>query len=473
MMRRLALALIASCLVAPAFAQDAAPAAATANPAAATPPQFTAGLLGKPEILLPKGDVTGAVFLFSDKGGWSANEETLAATLQKSGAIVVGVDTPKFFAGLEVDKEDECVYLVSDIEDLSHQIQRALGTPNYHSPIIAGVGIAGTLGLAIAAQTPDATIGHTVAIDPAKAIPLVKPLCTDAPRTVENGESVYGLATGDLTNPVDVLYTSAAPADGRAHVVELQNQGFKIKSKDASVGAFAALEARLERILAPKSTSDDPLADLPLVELEATPKYSTMAVIYSGDGGWRDIDKSIGEALQKQGVPVVGVDSLRYFWSKKEPAQTAADLKRIIDTYTEKWGIDHVVLIGYSFGADILPSAYNNLAVEEKDQVAEISLLGLSPDVDYEISVGEFLGTNSSDGQTLPDLKLIKPSLIQCIYGEEEDDTVCPKLDGTGAELIKTTGGHHFDGDYDALAAKILDGLKRRVADGSNPQAQK
>lgn len=33
-----------------------------------------------------------------------------------------------------------------------------------------------------------------------------------------------------------------------------------------------------------------------------------MAVIYSGDGGWRDIDKEVGNALQQQGVPVVGVE---------------------------------------------------------------------------------------------------------------------------------------------------------------------
>ena len=49
-----------------------------------------------------------------------------------------------------------------------------------------------------------------------------------------------------------------------------------------------------------------------------------MAVIYSGDGGWRDIDKDIAGALQEKGIPVVGVDSLRYFWSEKTPDQVAA-----------------------------------------------------------------------------------------------------------------------------------------------------
>jgi len=97
----------------------------------------------------------------------------------------------------------------------------------------------------------------------------------------------------------------------------------------------------------------------------------------------------------------------------------------------------------------------------------------VSDTVDYEISVGAFLGTSSGEAQTLPEFAHIKPQIVQCFYGEEEDDTLCPKLAGTGAELIKTTGGHHFDGDYEGLANHILDGLKRRVAHAPFPVAQK
>ena len=461
--------MIRKCILATFLAGMALPALAADDPA----PAFKAGLLGKPEILLPTDEVSGAIFLFSDKGGWTSADQATAETLQKAGAIVVGIDTAKYLAGLEVDKADECVYLVADIEDLSHQIQRSLGTGMYHSPVVAGIGAAGTLGLAIAAQTPDATIGRTVAVDPGKVLPLAKPLCTDAPRAASAGGTVYGLAQGDLTNPVDVLYSAAAPTDGRAHVEDLQKQGFKIKDRAAEGDARAALEARLLHVLVPKSASNDPLADLQLIELPVTPKFDTMAIVYSGDGGWRDLDKSVAEALQKEGVPTVGLDSLRYFWSEKTPEQTSADLARIIEAYVERWNVEHVILIGYSFGADVLPNAYNRLPADVRDSVAEISLLGVSEQVDYEISVGEFLGTASSAGETLPDLKQIKPGLIQCVYGEDEDESACPKLDGTGVEMVKTTGGHHFDGDEDALATKILDGFKRRTAGQGHPQAQK
>jgi type IV secretory pathway VirJ component len=62
----------------------------------------------------------------------------------------------------DVSLNDGCIYMVSDIEALSQQVQRAAGDSPYHLPIVAGVGEGGALALAIAAQTPDATIGQTL-----------------------------------------------------------------------------------------------------------------------------------------------------------------------------------------------------------------------------------------------------------------------------------------------------------------------
>jgi len=36
------------------------------------------------------------------------------------------------------------------------------------------------------------------------------------------------------------------------------------------------------------------------------------------------------------------------------------------------------VLVGYSFGADVLPAAYDRLAPDEKAKVSAVSLLALS-----------------------------------------------------------------------------------------------
>ena len=433
------------------------------NPALSNVP-IDAGILGKPRIILPTGPVRGEVFLFSDKAGWGADEDILAANLQSKQVIVVGIDTKVFLGALNARPANDCIYLVSDIEALSRRIQRAIGDSQYQSPIIAGMGTSGALALAIAAQTPDATIKRTVAIDPAIALPLLKPLCTDAPRLSVGDGAIYGLSPHGLKNPVDVIYTEAASDDGRAHTLKLKKQGFAIQTKDVTEAPHQAVLSAVDRALSVTVPSDHSVGDLPLVQLPTAPGFGTMAIIYSGDGGWRDIDKSIGDVFQKEGVPTVGVDSLRYFWSKKKPDETARDMARIIDTYTKIWGVDHVILVGYSFGADILPSAYDLLPVSDKKKIVEVSLLGISNTVSYQISIGAFLGSSSGDGPTLPDIGKMQAPMIQCFYGALETDSVCLKLQGTGSELIKTSGGHHFDGHYDVLAHEIVNGARRRLA---------
>jgi len=86
-------------------------------------------------------------------------------------------------------------------------------------------------------------------------------------------------------------------------------------------------------------------------------------VIFSGDGGWRDLDKTIGERLAEAGVPVVGVDSLRYFWQEKTPEGVASDLAGILRHYAEEWQRPQVALVGYSFGG----FTASRIAVEHPD----------------------------------------------------------------------------------------------------------
>ena len=56
-----------------------------------------------------------------------------------------------------------------------------------------------------------------------------------------------------------------------------------------------------------------------------------------------------------RGVAVVGFNSLKYFWKEKTPEDTAADLARVVQHYSEAWNRHRVMLIGYSFGAGLLP----------------------------------------------------------------------------------------------------------------------
>lgn len=411
------------------------------------------------EVVQPSVTPRGLVFLFSDQAGYGQKEMAEARAIAASGAAVVGIDLPRSFAKAGA-VDDGCVYFVSDIEQFSQTLQRSIGMTSYVHPIVTGSGAGGSMVLSLAAQSPLATIKRFIAVDPEKSLPLAKELCSGAPhrKSAESKGWIYGLQAGSLPAPIQVFETPAGDAAGKAHVAGLAAQGFAIETATASGEPGKALDDAVAAILAKAPASaEDGLSDLPLAVLPARSAHDTMAIVLSGDGGWRDIDRQIAEFLAAQGVPTVGIDSLRYFWSEKSPETIAADLKRIIDYYGDAWQVGSVVLIGYSFGADVLPAAYNRLAVGEKAKISVVSLLGLSASAAFEFDVSGWLGkSDDTSHPTMPDVSRIPHKIVQCFYGEEDDDSICSELEGTGAEVIRTPGGHHFDDDYEALARKIM-----------------
>ncbi|AFL54131.1 type IV secretory pathway VirJ component [Sinorhizobium fredii] len=439
-------------------------AAAASLPSAAEEARFDTGMIPSPHILFPKQDASGLVVLLSGADGWTEKEDAVARSLSGENALVVGIDLKAYLAALAKD-DGECIYTVSDIESLSQQVQRAAASGAYRPPVVAGVGAGGAMALAIAAQSPAATIGKTLAVDPEEGIALTRQLCTPAEKTRKGDRLVYGLTDGPLPDPVSVTFSPAASAEGRQHVAALVDKHPDIETTDTEDDAYAALSGALSEYLQEGDETDNPFG-LPLTVLDAKPSRDTVAVIYSGDGGWRDIDKEVGNALQQQGVPVVGIDSLRYFWSERQPQATADDLARIISYYRKRWNVRNVLLVGYSFGADILPRTYNLLPAATRARVRQVTLMAMSHRADFKISVLGWFGAEgeASAGDPVDDVRAIDPSLVQCIYGTEEEDDACPGLKSSGVDVVAIEGGHHFDEDYPALTRRVLDALDRRLA---------
>lgn len=440
------------------------PQMATAQTLPATAPDgLELGMLPTPHIFKPEGAMKANIFLLSDDAGWNAASDKQAADLAKQGALVIGIDLPSYRTALG-KAPDDCIYMISDIEQVAQQVQRSLGSGAYKSPMIAGSGAGAAYVLGMIAQSPPATIGGAIAIDPQAAISLPKELCTPASKQPDGDGIIYGFTDGALPAPVTIYLSKAASPAGRQQAQALKQSHSDVDIEETTDDASTALMQALSDTIDAAGTDDSPLG-LPLTILDIKPKLDTMAIIYSGDGGWRDIDSDVGAVLQDDGVPVVGVDALRYFWSRKTPEQTAEDLSRIIRTYRKQWNVSNVLLIGYSFGADVLPSTFNRLPEKDRAKVTMISLLALSHVADFEISVSGWLGGqgDGDGGDPAVDLAKVDPKLIQCIYGTEDDDDACKSMIPRGIETVGIEGGHHFDEDYQKLAKHILSGLKARL----------
>jgi type IV secretory pathway VirJ component len=420
---------------------------------------FQAGRLGMVSLVTPERIRNALVFVFSDQDGWNAAYDGVGRALAETGAVVVGVDLPQYLRTLAASG-DGCHYVIAEIEDLSERLQRDFHFAQYQSPILAGVGAGGTLAYAALAQSPAATIEGAVSVDPPVALGTKVPLCAGAPaKAAEGGGFSYG-SQPKLNGWWRVSASTPLPPELVATVE--QSHGILADVRGAPLKRLLTLVRNsLPQPVAAPATG---LADLPLVELPADRPGTAMAVIYSGDGGWRDLDKQIGEILAQKGMPVIGIDSLRYFWTEKRPAKIAGDLSQIIRHYSAKWGTEKVVLVGYSFGAGILPFALNRLPSEDRARVVQVSLLGLEPRTEFEVKLAGWFGGEPGSGAppVLPEILRQPLSLFQCFYGADEQDTLCRAPVFAGAEIIRTSGGHHFGGNYPALAEKILAGAARR-----------
>jgi type IV secretory pathway VirJ component len=198
--------------------------------------------------------------------------------------------------------------------------------------------------------------------------------------------------------------------------------------------------------------------NLPLVEVAAAGRTQPrrFAVMFSGDGGWARIDKAIAGELARGGMPVVGINSLQYFWTTKAPETIASDLASIIETYAVRWNAPQVVLIGYSRGADVLPFAVNRLSGPTRGRIALVALLSPSKTVTFEFRMTDWF----SDRAGLPTKAEIERMQVRnaiCVYGTDDRDTVC--TDVTALQRVPLSGAHHFDGDYASLARIITSRL--------------
>jgi type IV secretory pathway VirJ component len=417
------------------------------------------GRFGDVHVSAPQGAERGLLVLFSTLAGWTAQYDQTANALAAQGILVVGVDSTRYAATLATTPE-ACHGLYNDVTAISGQLQREHGAGAFMAPIVAGIGDGATLAEQVLRGAPSNTIAGAASIDPVMTLdPRFNPCLPDA--AIEQTRGLPGFWSVGSTVPL--------PPSLDVTIAKLRKAGSHIETRSFDAGATQAimLLALVEPHLPAADTGED-VATLPLVELPAPHPGPMLAVVISGDGGWHDLDQTIARNLQSWGVSVVGIDSLHYFWRKKSPEQTARAISSVIRTYSNRWHASSVALIGYSFGAGVLPFVYNRLPHQQREKVSLMALLGFASAADFEIKVTGWLGMPPSAAAlpVAPEIDKVPPALIQCFYGEDESDSLCPELARRNVTVIRTAGGHHFGNDYEHLAHVILDGWRRRLAGG-------
>lgn len=409
-------------------------------------------------VVAPAGEPTAIVALISGLDGWTPARAAEADALAQGGAMVVGVDLPRYLQGIARETE-ACIFLSGDVEEYGRLAGREMGLKAYLLPVLLGVGEGADFAYAMLSQAPANMFSGAVSIGGFSGrAPLAKPLC-DGPKTQTRDGATLALGA-DTPAPLQgewrIVTQGAAPAAAKAFIKDLPNA----EAVELDPGADLAAAGR-DAVFDIAGGAPGAVNDLPLVLYPpegAQPKG--LAVIYAGDGGWRDLDKQIAEHLQEQGYGVVGVDTLRYFWNEKSPKELADDFEAIVARYGADWKARNVLLAGYSFGADVLPFAWARLSRATRDRVRLIALLGLSKTADFQISVAGWLGVGSGDHDVLKPASRMPMDKVLCVYGKDEsketdDDVACTTDAIAPSARLELPGGHHFDADYVSLAKRI------------------
>lgn len=199
------------------------------------------------------------------------------------------------------------------------------------------------------------------------------------------------------------------------------------------------------------------ISDLPLVELPTSKTSDRFAVMISGDGGWRRIDRKVTDELRAAGFPVVGFLAPDYFRTRRTPEESACALERVIRHYQLQWRRQKVILIGYSRGADVLPFMVSRLAEDLRPSVRLIALLGLEPMIDFKYHPF-WLPRLHREPQfpVRPEVEKLRGRNVVCVYGEKERDSLCHALDPGAFKIVREPGSHHFAGQYRDVADVIL-----------------
>jgi type IV secretory pathway VirJ component len=434
----------------------------------------TYGPFGTLHIYKPNDNPSHVVLFISGDGGWNLGVVDMAKSLAGLDSMVVGIDITHYIQEIN-NSSEKCTYGAAQFEGLSQYLQKKLGFSHYISPVLVGYSSGATMVYATLAQSPPNTFAGGISLGFCPDLKTVHPFCKGSGtlgasidpklgyvyQTVDNLPSPWVVLQGDQDQACSTPETKVFVGKTRnGQLIELPTvgHGFSVQRnwmpqfKDAFQKIVGAQQASNE--ILPGATE---VSDLPLVELPVKGDSSTMAVVISGDGGWAGIDKQIGETLNKDGIPVVGLNSLQYFWSKKSPDISGSDLTRILTHYGKAWNVQRFILVGYSQGADTLPFMVARLPQDLKTKVNTVVLLGLEGDVNFEFHLADWLSSNG-DGEykVIPEVQKLTGMNVVCIYGADEADSACKKLDKTLVNVVELPGGHHFGGDYQALASEIL-----------------
>ncbi|MEG8032992.1 AcvB/VirJ family lysyl-phosphatidylglycerol hydrolase [Sphingomonas aurantiaca] len=187
----------------------------------------------------------------------------------------------------------------------------------------------------------------------------------------------------------------------------------------------------------------DPVHVYPAIGVHASGAPPIAVVNFSGDMGLRFLlGASTSRGLTEHGIPVVGITTPALFAHHRTRGQLDAIVADGVRVALARTGAKRVVVMGQSYGADIVQTGLADLPSSLRPRVAGIVLILPGDTVFYRADPSGLLydhGTPDSMGVTTGNRLGWAP--LTCIYGVEETDSLCPLLSVAGVRKVGMPGG--------------------------------
>jgi type IV secretory pathway VirJ component len=210
----------------------------------------------------------------------------------------------------------------------------------------------------------------------------------------------------------------------------------------------------------------DSVPELPLIVMPAEANANTPLVLFiTGDGGWKNFDPRLAQQFLNRQAPVVALNALHYFWSRKTPEQTTATVQMLLEKYMKRWHKQTFILVGFSFGADVMPFIVNRLPDTLMRSCKGVALFSPGTTTDFEIHLSQMMSSHRRwRYDVVKEMESMKPVRLLSFFGDEEHEFPVKILSKPGWQVIYLHGGHHYEENKDDIGKMVLEklGIERR-----------
>lgn len=407
-----------------------------------------------------KGTISGVLIMLKPK---SSAEPSLALSrrFSEEGLLVIEVEPSRFQSG-RTKTGRGCDEMSDCLVALSAYVQRQKHLKLNFLPTLISYGEAGEYAESSWHEAPQFAFNSVISVD-------YCPKNTALHSTGMQRHTKWVILESPAQNKkCSNLATDIGYSSGSSHFIGKFDIVISRLSSDPNVkpgglvrwviGHLGAIKKEETRI--PASINHTNIDDLQTVVIDPgkSGHHDSFVILYSGDGGWAEFTDDLAAAISHKNLPVVGINSMRYFWKEKNPERGAKDLARLIKFYGAKWHAKTVYLVGFSFGAGTLPFFVRRLPPDLMKSVERVVLVAPYRKADFEFFISDWLFNDDRGLEIMPEIQklglAIKPV---CIFPTNEKDvSLCTQNKDAPLTPIGLPGGHHFEGKTSLVVEALL-----------------